>query len=281
MTGLNERTTYTYEGEGREVLRQLANGVRVSTSYDNNGGVTLKQYWNSANTALAIYTGSYSRREQITNQSELGSYTASYTYYPNYQLGHDYRGSEQVNNSYDKVGNLSRSVNSLPTTTTYNILNQLTSSVTGSTRTTLSYDLEGNLTLEVVGSSYTTYTYDALNRLTSVNKDGTSESYVYSADGLRQQKTVGGSTVLYGWDGQNVLVETDTSLVIQASYVDYPGIWGGLVSQNRSGTSSWYGFDLSGNSRILVSVGGVITDSYSYRAFGEETGSFVLETKVV
>lgn len=48
-------------------------------------------------------------------------------------------------------------------------------------------------------------------------------------------------------------------------------MWGGLVSQNRSGTSNWYGFDLAGNTRILVSIGGVVTDSYSYRAFGEET----------
>ncbi len=53
-------------------------------------------------------------------------------------------------------------------------------------------------------------------------------------------------------------------------FIDFPGEWGGLSSERRGSTSNFYGFDQQANSRILVSIGGNITDSYLYKAFGEE-----------
>lgn len=38
----------------------------------------------------------------------------------------------------------------------------------------------------------------------------------------------------------------------------------------RSGASHFYGFDLQRSARVLVSVGGTVTDSYTFKAFGEE-----------
>ena len=35
------------------------------------------------------------------------------------------------------------------------------------------------------------------------------------------------------WDAQNVLLATDGGSVTQAHYTDFPGYWGGLVSQRR------------------------------------------------
>jgi len=70
-----------------------------------------------------------------------------------------------------------------------------------------------------------------------------------------------------------VLLETNAGLVTQAHYTDFPGYWGGLVSESRSGTSSFFGFDSQNNTRILVSIAGLVTDNYSYKAFGEELAS--------
>ncbi len=56
----------------------------------------------------------------------------------------------------------------------------------------------------------------------------------------------------------------------QAHYTDFPGEWGGLASERRGSVSSFYGFDQQANSRILVSIGGNITDNCLYKAFGEE-----------
>ncbi len=72
------------------------------------------------------------------------------------------------------------------------------------------------------------------------------------------------------WDQQNLLLETDTSNAIQARYTDFPGYWGGLTSQNRSGTSSFYGYDSQGSVRILTNSAGAVTDTYVYTAFGVE-----------
>ena len=77
-------------------------------------------------------------------------------------------------------------------------------------------------------------------------------------------------TVHYVRDGENVLIETDANLITQAHYTDYPGMWGGLASERRGDVSSFYGFDQQANARILVSPFGVVTDSYLYKAFGEE-----------
>jgi RHS repeat-associated protein len=78
---------------------------------------------------------------------------------------------------------------------------------------------------------------------------------------------------LFTTDGPNVLLETTPAGALQARNTSYPGRYGGLASQNRAGTSLFFGFDSQQSTRILVSIGGVITDSYSYKAFGEELQS--------
>ncbi|HEV2474037.1 MAG TPA: RHS repeat-associated core domain-containing protein, partial [Chthonomonadales bacterium] len=109
------------------------------------------------------------------------------------------------------------------------------------------------------------------NRMTGVaNPDGTSETHVYSADNMRQKKVTSAGTVLFVRDGQNVLIETDGSGVTQAHYTDYPGMRGGLAPQRRGTASSFYGFDNQQSCRVLVSVGGLVTDSCSFKAFGDE-----------
>ncbi len=73
--------------------------------------------------------------------------------------------------------------------------------------------------------------------------------------------------------GPSVLLETTPAGAIQSRNTRFPGQYGGLVSQNRSGTTSFYGFDSQQCTRILVSIGGALTDGYSYKAFGEELQS--------
>ena len=95
-------------------------------------------------------------------------------------------------------------------------------------------------------------------------------NYSYSADGMREEKVNSSGTVYYVKDGENVLIETDAGIVTQAHYTDFPGMWGGLTSERRGDVSSFYGFDQQSNARILVSPAGAVTDSYLYKAFGEE-----------
>ena len=137
--------------------------------------------------------------------------------------------------------------------------------------TTNTFDANGNLTVANTGGAITTNTWDSEHRLTNIaNPDGSSIQSVYSQDGLRKSKTTEGATTLYTWDEQNVLLETSTAGALLARNTDYPGYWGGLASQNRSGVSSFYLFDSQGTTRALTSLAGLITDSYILKAFGEE-----------
>ncbi len=109
----------------------------------------------------------------------------------------------------------------------------------------------------------------------AVDDGETVETSAYDATGLRRQKTAGGSTTHFVWDRVNLLAELDDTLARLAQYTDYPGVWGGLSSQRRNSTSSYYAFDLSANTRALFNGAG-ITDRYLYGAFGVEqivTGS--------
>ena len=69
------------------------------------------------------------------------------------------------------------------------------------------------------------------------------------------------------------MLETNGSGSTLASYV----LGGtGLLSQTRSGTTSYFLQDGQGSTRALTNSSGTITDTYSYTAFGElfnQTGS--------
>ena len=89
-----------------------------------------------------------------------------------------------------------------------------------------------------------------------------------SADGPRQKKVVGATTTNLVWGDQNVLRERDGGLPQTAQYVHFPGFRGGLVAQRRSTTSRFHGFGGRDNTRALVNMIGMMTDRYSYMAFG-------------
>lgn len=91
-----------------------------------------------------------------------------------------------------------------------------------------------------------------------------------TADGLRQKKVTATDTTQYVWDEQNVLQETDASLVLQAQYTDLPGVWGSKFSLHRSGGSAFYVPDMQGNSRVLTDATGAVTDTLTTDAWGVE-----------
>ncbi len=59
---------------------------------------------------------------------------------------------------------------------------------------------------------------------------------------------------------------------LRGRLTDFPGSWGGLVSQRRGAQSRFFGFDGQQNARVLTDEAGNVTDSYVYTAFGEEKG---------
>lgn len=116
----------------------------------------------------------------------------------------------------------------------------------------------------------TSYTWNEENRLTGiVYPTGQIETSTYAANGQRRSRQTSSGTTLFVQDGQNLLQEMDVSLVLQAQYTDFPGVWGGLTSMRRGSLSSFYVMNPHKSTALLLDGSGSVTDSYYYKFYGE------------
>ena len=182
-------------------------------------------------------TWSYDKTYQLTNEQRSGSNAYNITY------------------TYDPVGNRLVLINGgVRTTSTYDAANELTRSQASAGITTYTSDAAGNLlTSRNPSSQRTTNTWDFENRLTQVAlPSAIVDTFTYNGDGQRVQKIDSTGTTKHVWDGQNILLETDGSNIIQVVYTLQPMLYGNLISQRRSGTTSFYLFDGLGSTTQLA-----------------------------
>ena len=137
----------------------------------------------------------------------------------------------------------------------------------------------------MIGSAQSAlYEYNSENKLVKATVQNGSlvieESYTYDYQGNRTSKTTHRSDgvteyVKYLNDNSsltNVLAEIDSEGSVQAYYT----IGADLISQERDGKKSYYVYDGHGSVVGLANESGVVTDTYSYDAFGnllKSTGS--------
>jgi len=82
----------------------------------------------------------------------------------------------------------------------------------------------------------------------------------------------------YIWDSvdDNVIMETDGANNATATYTHEPGIYGGLISQRRGSSTSYYHYDGLGSTRELTDDSETVTDTNLCDAWGvnvDSTGS--------
>ena len=94
------------------------------------------------------------------------------------------------------------------------------------------------------------------------------DTFTYNGDGQRVEKQDSTGTTKHVWDGQNILFETNSSDSIWLMYTLEPMLYGNLISQIRSGTTSFYLFDGLGATTQLTNNTGSVTDEYLYDSFG-------------
>jgi RHS repeat-associated protein len=97
---------------------------------------------------------------------------------------------------------------------------------------------------------------------------GVRNTFLYNGDGQRVQKQDSTGTTKHVWDGQNILLETDGSNIIQVVYTLEPALYGNVISQRRGGVTSFYLFDGLGSTRQLANSTGSVTDSYLHDSWG-------------
>ena len=168
-----------------------------------------------------------------------------------------------------KYGNRLTKVDSGVTTTySYDEADRLLTEDAAGALTTYSWDDAGNNVLVEAAAGLTTMTWDAENRLRTIQVPGGSVvTNTYGADGLRMKRE--GGDILYMWDGQRLLRESDESYVTQALYTAGLGAYGPMVSQYRpSGGTRLLHPDAQGTITNTTNTTGSSVDSYVFDAFG-------------
>jgi len=276
LTGVTDpqhaTSTLAYDPVGLRTKLSLPNGVTVDYSYDALNRLTNIVQKHGA-TTLASYSYTLGAAGNRTGVTEADGSAFQWGYDDAYHLTEEKRldsSNATVSDTsfaYDATGNrLSQTVNGVTTNYTYNNLDQLLSDGTA----TYGYDGRGNLTSITSGANVTTYGYDAADRLISVVlPDNTAVNNKYDADGRKVKQTVGADVTNYLWDEESllgdVILETDGNGTPIANYLLGTTE---LLSETRSGATSYYLQDGQASTRTLTSSTGSVTNRYSYDAFG-------------
>ena len=264
-----QRATWSYDAASRVTGIHYANTTRTSYLYDNAS--RLLRVLNLSSTSTTLSSFSYAL-DAVGNRLRVVESTGNrvtWSYDKTYQLKNEQRSGSNGYNityTYDPVGNRLSEINGgVRTTSSYDAANALTRSQVVAGITTYTSDAAGNLlTSRNPSIQITTNTWDFENRLTQVAlPSAIVDTFTYNGDGQRVQKIDSTGTTKHLWDGQNILLETDGSNIIQVVYTLQPMLYGNLISQRRSGTTSFYLFDGLGSTTQLANSTGSVTDSYS------------------
>jgi RHS repeat-associated protein len=275
----NETTTYTYDALNRELMKALANGVVCSHVYDAAGRETARQWIAGSGAPVALYTATYDAVGNRMTVQELDGSLSQYTYDASNQLLTESRTTTypySVTYTYDGAGNrMSMNDNGAFYTYAYDPANaQVLRTRSFWPTVTTTYDANGNMVWDSANEPFgppMTIVWDPENRFTVGGS--TPYTMTYNADGYRQQQVNQFGPSFYLWDEQNVLQKAaPTPTSSNEHYTNFPGYWGGAVSQRSGNTSSFYVFDLSGNLRAALDATGAVTDTLGYRAFGIQFG---------
>jgi RHS repeat-associated protein len=258
----NGIVAYTYDASGQRNSMTVSGQPTVNYSYDNASRLAGIQ---QGSASVSFLYDSNDRPKSITLPNGV---TAAYSYDNNSQItGITYASGTlnlgNLNYTYDATGRRTNVGGSLATTglplpvgnATYNELNQLTQWGTAN----LFYDANGNMLSDGTDG----YVWDSRNHLTSVFSGAT---YEYDSYGRRIQKSVGGISTSYLYDGKNDVQElvggVATANLLTGLAVD------DFLSRTDSSGAASYIRDATGNTVGLANSSGVLQTAYTYDAFG-------------
>jgi RHS repeat-associated protein len=260
-------STYAYDAGDNLQSILGANGVKSEYTYNRMNRATGLTHSKGQTLASETYTFDPTGRQ--LSQSELSGRMASYGYDALYRLtaetvdgNSDARSNGALGYTYDPVGNR---------------LNR-TSTVAAVAATVLGYDANDRVTTDAYDANGNTrsgdgatYTYDFENRIKSVNNGAV--RITYDGDGNRVAKTVGGVTTHYLVDDRNPtgyaqVVEELNGTAVRSVYTYGHRLLSQRQWQGAAWKTSFYTHDAQNNVRLLTDADGVVTDTYSYDAYG-------------
>jgi RHS repeat-associated protein len=274
---------YGYDEVGNRKTLSYPNGVVATYAYDN-----LNRLTNLTNatgtTVLSAFTYTLGPTGNRTQVVEANGRVVGYSYDDDYQLTVEAitdPGNQSplvLAYSYDSAGNRLTKTQINPngsqqvTTYHYDNNDRLNEEDATSGVTTYSYDNDGSTTQMSSPGQVKAFTWTPERRLAAATITGTGAtqaSFEYDEDGIRVKKVKNGVGTRYVIDQvqafQEVVEERDVgsgTLNVAYTYGD------DLISQDRGGTRRFYATDGQLSTRQLTDDNGVITDGYTYEAFG-------------
>nr|WP_319397160.1 RHS repeat-associated core domain-containing protein [uncultured Desulfobacter sp.] len=250
----NAYVTYTYDVLNRITdIKQAGTTLLAHYDYDALSRRTTLTYGNGTTTTYSYEIDNDLASLALTHATG----TATYTFTTN-NIG------IRTQTDVDDYRFVYRQAGIVSTAYTPNNLNQYTA-VGGLNP---AYDGNGNLTSD--GTN--TYAYNAENRLvTAVTPDHTA-AYVYDPMGRRIEKEVDSVTTRYLHDGNQVIVEYNSTGTELRRYIYGPGIDQPVCMITGSATY-YYQFDGLGSVAALTDETGALQEIYAYNIFGQPNGT--------
>ena len=261
---------FAYDDDGNLTSTELPNGVTTESSYDGAGRMTSTSSDDSGSTVLQSFDYAYDDAGNRVAETDRNSDQTTYAYDAlNRLVEFDPAGSAVVAYGYDDAGNRTSADG---VTSTFNALNQLTSSSDG---TTYDYDGAGRMIERTNGSQTTDYSWDPFDQLAEVDDGSSPVQFSYDALGRRSERTESAATATahYGDLSDLATLDTDAGGVLQ-SFVDGPA---GLAEQ-RSGSSTSYPLaDAHGDVMTMADGSGSVASRQDWDPWGEPTTGPALE----
>ncbi len=260
---------YERNAAGSLTRETRGNGVYTTYEYDSTGCQVVRiMHYSAAAEPLAGFAYSYDVNGRVVSVAELDGKTTEYVYDAVGNLSHvAYPNGSHEDYQYDALGNrVSVTTEGGATAYASNGMNQYFS-VGSELRT---YDPDGNLT--AVGGDIS-YTFDTENQLVGASTPEGSMTYGYNALGQRTLATHNAAATRYVCDPQglgNIVAEYDGDNNLVARYVYANTL---LARIDASGNAVYYGFDGTGNTRLLTNGSGQVVGTYDYSAFGLPRGA--------
>ncbi|MDM9580198.1 putative Ig domain-containing protein [Nostoc sp. GT001] len=272
---------YDYDAVGNLIQTKLANGSVESRQYDTRDRLTQVTTKNVTGTTFSEFKYTLDAVGNRKKVEEYSGRSVDYTYDSLYRLTEEKitdatAGNRTLGYSYDLAGNRLNKTDSLEglTTYTYDANNRLKDTTQGSVVTNFTYDNNGSLKQRANGSQTINYDWinDGENRLIGVTSSSTTgisqQQYIYDAFGSRVASISDGVRTNYLaapiWDLPQVLMEYDESGQITTDYT----LGMGLVRSRHDDREGFYHTDGLGSTRLITDNVGLITDRYTYDAFG-------------
>lgn len=289
MDGTARTVTSDYDSHGNRIRITHPDGNAFEYAYDAADSLIFVSENGPSTALVSNLFDQFGRRYQI-NRDSTGSITAiGYDDISRLRsIGHNLDGTATTNDvgigfSYNPASQVAaRSQNnsaydypipSVSRTYTTNGRNQYTQ-ITGTGAGTPTWDANGNLTSDGLPTGATTFVYDTENRLTGAS-GGKTATLTYDPLGRLYQVTSGGVTTRFLYDGDRMILEYNSSGVVQRRYVhganvDEPMVWyeGATVS---AANRRYLHADHQGSIIATTNAAGAKLDIGTYDSYGVTT----------